>query len=337
MPLPGRGHRTAAALLLTTALSFAGAANASEREDASAAKQQSATFFNRHPSRTANPPATTVNAPSTESLPKTMIEPGSSASGITPFQSVSGVTEPTPDEKLLVQLINVERTSRGLQPVVWDGQLSGLARMHSADMRSMRKAQHASSADGATFGARLARTPFRACAAAENVAYNADVVRAHRALMASEGHRHNILDPELTAIGTAVLTDTKDDWIWVTEDFATPIAHVSDDQAEQVMRKAIEHAHSRIFSLPEDKAMSSHLDKLVEEMIESGTVRDAVGGGVGEGWTLAFTSMDPTAPPPSALERAAKAESYALAVSFRKTAKYPFGAYWAILYFKGVY
>ena len=328
MALPGRGRRTAAALLVATALAYASASSASDREDSAAAKLESASSVTK-------PGAAGANAPSTKSLPRETITPGS-ATRLSPYPSISGVTEATPDEKLLVELINVERTTRGLKPVKWDGVLSGLARMHGADMRAVRKASHNSSEDGATFGTRLARTPYRARAAAENVAYNADVVRGHRALMASAGHRHNILDPELTAVGTAVLTDTKDDWVWIVEDFATPIAHISDDQAEQIMRDSLSRARSRRFSsLPEDKALSRRLDTLVERMIESGTVRDAVGGGVGTGWTLAFTSLDPTEPPASALERAATAESYALAVTFRKTPRYPFGAYWAILFLKG--
>jgi len=325
MALPGRGRGAAAALLVTLALACAAPSSASDRNDA---KSES--------SSTVLKPGESRNSPSTKSLPRATITPGS-ATRLSPYPSVSGVTEPNADEKLLVELINVERTTRGLKAVKWDGLLSGLARMHGADMRAVRKASHNSAEDGANFGTRLSRTPYRARAAAENVAYNADVVKAHRALMLSPGHRRNILDPVLTAVGTAVLTDTKDDWVWVVEDFATPMEHVSDDEAEQLMRESLSKARSRWSSLPEDKAISRKLDSLVEEMIESGTVRNAVGSGVGEGWTLAFTSLDPTQPPASAIERAAKAEGYALAVSFRKTSRYPFGAYWAILYLKGTY
>ncbi|MFN2426045.1 MAG: CAP domain-containing protein [Candidatus Binatia bacterium] len=322
MPLPGWGRRTAATLLVTIALACAGASSASDRDEARPESSSSV-------SRPGQP-----NAPSTKSLPRATITPGSRTK-LSTYPSVSGVTEPNPDEKLLVELINVERTSRGLKPVVWDGLLSGLARMHGADMRAVRKASHNSAADGANFGTRLSRTPYRASAAAENVAYNANVVKAHRALMESPGHRKNILDPVLTAVGTAVLTDTKDDWVWVVEDFATPIAHVSDTEAERIMRDTLAKRRSRWSSLPEDKALSRKLDVMVEEMIQHGAVRST--GSVGPGWTLAFTSLDPTEPPASAIERAAKAEGYALAVSFRKTPRYPFGAYWAILFLKGEY
>lgn len=275
--------------------------------------------------------------PSTRSVPKGGLLPESSPESLRPSSSISGVTDPNRDEKLLLDLINVERASRKLRPLRWDGMLSGLARTHAVDMRAIRKATHNSPRDGADFRTRLARTPYRSSAAAENVAFNADVAKAHRALMASPGHRRNILDPGLTAIGLGVVVDSRDDWVWVVEDFATPIAHVTDEEAAAILRDALLAKRKRWASIPEDKAMSRRLRQMVEEMVEDGTVRHAIGGGVGVGWTLAFTSLDPTQPPDSALERIAKADGYALAVTFRKTPRYPFGAYWAILYLKGVY
>lgn len=329
----GRGRRTAAAIMaLSLALSlplslalFPSSSFASDKD--SARRTESASSTIRSGDSRHAPPAT-------KSLPKS--SPGRSGR-LEAYPSISGVTDPTRDEKLLLELVNVERTSRKLKPLAWDGLLSGLARMHAADMRSMGKTSHESSADGATFRTRLARTPYRASAAAENLAYNANVLKAHRALMASPGHRKNILDPGLTALGLAVLVDTKDDWVWVVEDFATPMAHVSDEEAKELMQQTLTRSRSWRRSLPEDKALSRKLGELVEEMAESGSVRNGVGSIGGEGWTLAFTALDPTQPPPSALERAKKADAYALAVTFRKTPRYPFGAYWAILYLKGAF
>lgn len=321
----GEGRRAAAALLALALLSFSSLACASDKETARRTESASATIRSGDPHHA--PPAT-------KSLPKS--SPGS-AGRLEAYPSISGVTDPTRDEKLLLELVNVERTSRQLKPLTWDGLLSGLARMHAGDMRSVRKASHESSSDGATFRTRLARTPYRASAAAENVAYNANVVKAHRALMASPGHRKNILDPELTSLGLAVLVDTKDDWVWVVEDFARPMASVSDAQAKELMRQTLTRSRSWRRSLPEDEALSRKLGKIVEEMAESGSVRNGIGSIGGEGWTLAFTALDPSQPPPSALEHAKKADGYALAVTFRKTARYPFGAYWAILYLKGAF
>ncbi len=320
----GRGRRTAAALAALWLVSLAASSFASDKESARDTESASSTV---RPGDSGHAP------PATRSLPKS----SPAAHGrLEAYPSLSGVTDPTRNEKLLLDLVNVERNSRRLKPLAWDGLLSGLARMHANDMRSVRKASHESSTDGATFRTRLARTPYRASAAAENVAYNADVLKAHRALMASPGHRKNILDPGLTSLGLAVLVDT-DGWVWVVEDFATPMAHVSDDEAKQLMQRTLERSRSWRRSLPEDKALSRKLGELVEEMAESGSVRNGIGSIGGEGWTLAFTALDPSQPPPSALEHAGKADGYALAVTFRKTPRYPFGAYWAILYLKGAF
>lgn len=243
---------------------------------------------------------------------------------------------PTSDEKLLVDLVNVERSARGLNPVVWDGMLTSVARAHGEDMCLMGRASHNSSKDGADYGARLARSSYRARGVAENVAYNADVVKAHRALMLSPGHRHNILDPDLTAVGMAVVVEPRSDWVYVVEDFATPIANVTDAEAARLIRETLANSAAKVgrTAPPEDKALSRQLGGMVERMIASGSVNSAVARSVGEGWTLAFTSMDPAMPPTSALARAVSAESYALAISFRKTSRYPFGTYWAILFLK---
>jgi uncharacterized protein YkwD len=313
-------------------LAAATRSSASEKKSASDAKLHSDSAVHRADDRRAS-------LPETESVRVTSPDELFTRRDIRIDPNFPSVASPTTDERLLVELINVERKTRGLKPVAWDGMLTQLARLHGADMRDVRKASHHSSKDGADFGMRLARIPYRAEAAAENVAYNSNVLRAHRALMDSPGHRHNILDPSLTAIGTAVVGENGGDWVYVVEDFATPITTVSDEEAARKMREALVRAGTswHHWAIPEDKAVSKRLGGLLEKMVESGTVRNNVGGSVGMGWTLAFTSMDPNSPPKSALQKIAKAESYALAVTFRKTARYPFGAYWAILYLKGDY
>jgi uncharacterized protein YkwD len=325
MPVFGAGRRTAAALIALCALSCAGNAFAADyrqqKGEAASSVQHGSDAHNKA---------------TTKSLGPASPFDSSGRQHSTPYDSISGVTQPTPFEKLLVELINVERTSRGLRPVRWDGMLSGIARMHSADMRSVGRTSHNSSNDGASFGQRLSRTPYRASAAAENVAYNANVVKAHRALMASSGHRRNILDPNLTVVGIGVMMDFKDDWVYVVEDFATAVDQITDEEATRLMGEHLSKAHSKIFRLEEDKALSRKLDQLVGQMVETGQVQK-VNENLGVGWALSFTAMEPSQLPKSALEQAAKANGYGLAVQYRKTKKYPFGAYWAILFLKGQY
>lgn len=343
LPVRGAGRRANAALralLALFVLAFAGSSTASDREDARAAKQQSASVVVKPDAKV--PSLSSIDGGGTAAAPDPP-SPRKAATTAVPAPStrapatVVAVSEPTAEEALLLDLVNVERKARGLKPLVWDGVLGRLARLHGEDMRRVGRSSHNSSKDGASYSTRLARTSYRASAAAENVAYNRNVVKAHRALMDSPGHRRNILDPGLTALGTAVITDFKDDWVYVVEDFATPMAHISDEEAEEKIRESLARARSRRSELPEDKALSSRLGRMLEDMIASGSIREAVPGGAGPGWALAFTSLDPSTAPASAIERAGKADSYALAVTFRKTPRYPFGAYWAIVYLKGEY
>ncbi|MFN2377828.1 MAG: CAP domain-containing protein [Candidatus Binatia bacterium] len=336
----GAGRRAGAALLALFVLAFANSSTASNRDDARAAKQQSASVVMKPSSKV--PSLSAIDGGGTAAAldspsPRNAARTTSSVSSTRASAPVVPVSEPTAEETLLLDLVNVERKARGLNPLAWDGVLGRLARLHGEDMRKVGRSSHNSSKDGASYSTRLARTSYRTSAAAENVAYNRDVVKAHRALMDSPGHRRNILDPGLTALGTAVITDFKDDWVYVVEDFATPMTHISDEEAEEKIRESLARARSRRSRLPEDKALSSRLDRMLEDMIASGSVRQAVPGGAGPGWALAFTSLDPTSAPASAIERAGKADGYALAVSFRKTPRYPFGAYWAIVYLKGEY
>jgi uncharacterized protein YkwD len=325
-PVVGAGRRKTAALAALCTLALASSALAADYREQ---KSESAGSVQRG--------AAGSNKATTESIAPANPFDTSGRPRPTPYDTVTGVTQPTQFEKLLVELINVERKSRGIKPVVWDGMLSGIARMHSADMRAAGRTSHNSTNDGASYGQRLSRTPYRASAAAENVAYNSDVVKAHRALMASPGHRRNILNPNLTVVGVAVMKDFKDDWVYVVEDFAAAIDTISDEEAARVMSNSLTKAHSKIFRLEEDKALSRRLDKVVDDMIESGQVQKINAPELGVGWALAFTALDPAQLPKSAIEQAAKAQGYGLAVQFRKTKKYPFGAYWAVLFLKGQY
>jgi uncharacterized protein YkwD len=322
----GRGRRTTAALGALLALVFAQSSFAADHRQQ---KVESVSSVQKKSSSNSN-------KASTESIGPASPFDTSGRQRPTPYDTITGVTQPTQFEKLLVELINVERKSRGIKPVVWDGMLSGIARMHSADMRSVGHTSHNSSNDGATYTQRLARTPYRASAAAENVAYNSDVVKAHRALMASPGHRQNILNPNLTVVGVAVMMDFKDEWVYVVEDFAAAIDEISDEEAARVMSESLNQARSKIFRLEEDKALSRKLEKLVGQMAEAGQIQ-RVNQDFGAGWALSFTALDPRQLPKSAIEQAAKAQGYGLAVQFRKTKKYPFGAYWAVLFLKGQY
>ncbi len=106
-------------------------------------------------------------------------------------------TEP---ERRLLELVNLDRTRHGFPPLVPDDALAAVARDHSRDMAEADYFAHVSPTRGG-LQARLAAHGLAVLAARENIAEAADADEAERSLMASPGHRANILAPEVTHLG----------------------------------------------------------------------------------------------------------------------------------------
>lgn len=243
---------------------------------------------------------------------------------------------PTVMERRLLDLMNAERSSRGLGNLQWDGTLATLARDHAADMRSAGRISHHSTIGGGDFTYRLSRMNYRASAAAENVALDNDVERAHRGLMASPGHRANILNKELSAAGVGILLDDEGS-LYVVEDFAAPVVSITDSEAQARLIAQLEVARRTSGGDPisRNSYLSRQLADYLEELIAADSVTIGHVPPYGAGWIFTYTTMDPSGIPESARGRLARAEEYALAISYRKTAAYPFGTYWVVLVLRG--
>lgn len=108
-------------------------------------------------------------------------------------------------EKQMVQLLNHERTSRGLAALAMDtGKLRDVARAHGVDMFRRSYFAH-ESPDGLSPFDRLDRAGIHFSAAGENLALAPDLEIAHRGLMNSPAHRANILDPDFRRVGVGVI------------------------------------------------------------------------------------------------------------------------------------
>lgn len=110
----------------------------------------------------------------------------------------------TAREEQLVNLINTERLSRGLNPVQVDMQVVEVARLKSQDMITHQYFSHQSPTYGSPF--QMLRTfGVSFVAAGENIAGNPSVTGAHTAFMNSIGHRNNILNVRWTHVGIGVI------------------------------------------------------------------------------------------------------------------------------------
>lgn len=112
------------------------------------------------------------------------------------------------EEAKLGNLLNAERTKRGLAPLPSDASLLAVARNHSALMARRGRIFHNS---------QLASQVSGWIAIGENVGRGATAEVVHQAFMASGAHRAQILTPGYN--GFAVGTATSGGDIWVTEIF----------------------------------------------------------------------------------------------------------------------
>ncbi len=108
------------------------------------------------------------------------------------------------DERVMVEFLNKERSSRGLSELRFDHTLRGVGRVHSADMFRRGYFSHYSP-EGKTVADRASENGVDFLVIGENLAYAPSVELAHKGLMNSEGHKANILSEDYHKIGIGVM------------------------------------------------------------------------------------------------------------------------------------
>ena len=136
-------------------------------------------------------------------------------------------------EAAFVALVNAERAERGLCTLSLDPMLTQTARAHSEEMCSADYFDHHSPTPGLSSpmdrylsaSRQLGLSQPEYLLVGENIYYCSvyndiyNVDYAHRALMASPGHRANILEPRFSKIGIGVYRNARGEF-WVTEMFS---------------------------------------------------------------------------------------------------------------------
>jgi uncharacterized protein YkwD len=108
------------------------------------------------------------------------------------------------DESAMVADVNALRRAEGRKPLVVDAKLTKAARDFARDMLTRRFFGHRDP-DGHSFAERLRASGYAFHRAGENLAFNRDEHAAQAALEASQGHRHNMVDPGYSRIGVGVI------------------------------------------------------------------------------------------------------------------------------------
>ena len=108
----------------------------------------------------------------------------------------------------LLKLTNAARERRGLPKMLLDRERSGLAKRHSRDMAVAGELYHTDDVNPYLAGIDWRRW-------GENVGYTpGSIASLHDAFMASEPHRHNVLEPDFRRV--AIGTYRADGVLWVT-------------------------------------------------------------------------------------------------------------------------
>jgi uncharacterized protein YkwD len=111
--------------------------------------------------------------------------------------------DPAQAERELFQLINRDRVARGISPLRRDRRLDEVARAYSREMAASGVVAHRSALSGDA-GDRIKTAGINSFGVSENVSRSYSGPGAHRELMSSPGHRGNIIDPAVNAVGIGV-------------------------------------------------------------------------------------------------------------------------------------
>jgi hypothetical protein len=143
---------------------------------------------------------------------------------------------PGSPEDFLLNAANRERTSRGLPTLRWDNALASAARDHAQRMAQSNALSHQFPSEP-SLKDRTHEAGAHYSVIAENVAEGPSSAVIHSEWMNSAPHRANLLDPELTAIGIAVVRSGS--MLFAVQDFSQPVASLDYEQQENQVGRLV--------------------------------------------------------------------------------------------------
>lgn len=133
-------------------------------------------------------------------------------------------------ERELFDLLNKERSENELPELKWDDALFKAARKHALLMLDLNIMEHQLPGEPG-LDERLTNAGARFTYIAENIALGKDSMTIHDGWMRSPGHRANILNPRITAVGIAVVQGTAG--LFAVQDFSRAFTSLSLEQQEK--------------------------------------------------------------------------------------------------------
>lgn len=139
-------------------------------------------------------------------------------------------------EQTLLAAANRERASRGIALLQFDPALSEAARFHALQMANRGDISHQFSGEP-DLSRRAAAVGARFSLISENVAEAPNPSMFHELWMHSQGHRDNLLDSRVNAVGIAVVS--RGGQFYAVEDFAATIEAASFDLQEETITQML--------------------------------------------------------------------------------------------------
>ncbi|HET8922150.1 MAG TPA: CAP domain-containing protein [Candidatus Acidoferrum sp.] len=133
-------------------------------------------------------------------------------------------------ERELFESLNHERAAQSLSALKWDDALFKAARQHALLMLNQNNLEHQLPSEP-NLAERLVAAGARFSFIAENIAVGPNPHTIHDGWMNSPGHRKNILNRRVTAVGIAVVRGNNG--LFAVEDFSQAFANLSQEQQEK--------------------------------------------------------------------------------------------------------
>jgi len=232
-------------------------------------------------------------------------------------------------ELLLLKLVNEARSQAGVPPLHIDEGLTRAARQHSQAMARAKTLSHQLPQEASLTGRIAGNSDLHLDHVAENVSLAENAVESHQGLMHSPPHRENILDSNLNIIGIGVVR--ADSVIYVTEDFGHSLPEYSGQQAEELVSSAVglTRRAARLPLLSEEANVSSR-----QAACDMAHADSLDGPNPSARYVLRYTTLQPATLPANAISAVQQRDLHAFStgICFARTAHYPNGAYWVVLF-----
>jgi uncharacterized protein YkwD len=163
------------------------------------------------------------------------------------------------DERQLFEAANRERAAQSLAPLQWDESLAKAALLHARRMAFYNIVEHQLS-DERDLEGRLAEAGARFGAIAENIGVGANPQTLHDGWMDSPGHRGNILNPKMTAVGIGTVRTNVG--MFAVEDFTLSVSNLNLEEQEKKVAALLTQAGWQVGSSKAEARKACETDQI---------------------------------------------------------------------------